>query len=108
MPSAMTLRRIRSCGIGHKASLCARPLSNAAQLHTGVASTTFAELMSLTAPLRHPTVLLGLMAKIGSFEMIDFRSLGYFLAACEYKSLGAAAKAIGVPTSTLSARLRAL
>ncbi|HEX7781715.1 MAG TPA: LysR family transcriptional regulator [Sphingobium sp.] len=40
--------------------------------------------------------------------MIDFRSLSYFLAACEHENLGFAANEIGIAPSTLSASLKSL
>lgn len=40
--------------------------------------------------------------------MIDFRSLSYFLVACEHENLGAAAKELGIAPSTLSASLKSL
>lgn len=40
--------------------------------------------------------------------MIDFRSLSYFLVACEHENLGAAAKELDIAPSTLSASLKSL
>ena len=40
--------------------------------------------------------------------MIDFRALSYFIAACEHENLGAAAKALAIAPSTLSASLKSL
>lgn len=40
--------------------------------------------------------------------MIDFKSLNYFLVACEHESLGAAARELDIAASTLSASLKAL
>lgn len=40
--------------------------------------------------------------------MIDFRSLSYFVVACEQENLGAAARELGIAPSTLSASLKAL
>lgn len=40
--------------------------------------------------------------------MIDFKSLNYFLVACEHESLGAAARELDIAASTLSASLKSL
>ena len=40
--------------------------------------------------------------------MIDFRSLSYFVVACECENLGAAARELGIAPSTLSASLKSL
>jgi DNA-binding transcriptional LysR family regulator len=40
--------------------------------------------------------------------MIDFRSLSYFLVACECENLGSAARELGIAPSTLSASLKSL
>lgn len=40
--------------------------------------------------------------------MIDFRSLSYFVVACEHENLGAAARELGIAPSTLSASLKSL
>jgi DNA-binding transcriptional LysR family regulator len=40
--------------------------------------------------------------------MIDFRSLSYFVVACEHENLGSAARELGIAPSTLSASLKSL
>jgi LysR family nitrogen assimilation transcriptional regulator len=40
--------------------------------------------------------------------MLDFKSLNYFVVACEHESLGAAARELGIAPSTISASLKSL